>query len=132
MKNRTFVDHNGRTNYEVGGIIPAHILSQLTTAIIRDVEHTEVFYYSDGIQIYRKRGEAQDSRIVGWGLACQNHFYVVDDGGKILFSSGRFSIADRSDGDCEFFSELREFINNGWQGPESTEVLLNDDEDFII
>lgn len=131
MKNRTFVDYNGGTNYEVGDIIPARILSRLTTSIIRDVEHTEAVY-DDGIKIYRKRGGVRDSRIVGWGLSCQNHFYIVDDEGKILFSSGRFSIADRSEDDCEFFRELREFINNGWQGPESTEVLLNDDEDFII
>lgn len=129
--NRTFVDYNGRTNYEVGGVIPARILAQLTTAIIRDVENTTV-EYSNGIQIYRKDGEERGSHIVGWSLACQNHFYIVDEGGKILFSSGSHTAHDRADHDCKFYNELRDFIENGWQSPESTEVLLNDDEDFII
>lgn len=128
--NRTFVDYNGRTNYKVGDIIPIRILSQLTRSVITDVENTKVVF-SGGIQIYRKDGEERGSHIVGWSLACQTHFYIVDDEGKILFSSGSYTAHARADCDCEFYSELREFINNGWQGPES-EVLLNDDEDFII
>ena len=129
--NRTFVDYNGRTNYEVGKAIPVRILTQLTTATIRDVENTRV-EFSNGIQIYRKDGEERGSHIVGWSLACQIHFYIVDDEGKILFSSGSHSAHDRADHDCEFYNELKDFIDNGWQSPESTEVLLNDDEDFII
>lgn len=128
---RSFVDYNGRTKYEVGDTIPSRILTQLTRAAIPDAENT-IAVYSNGIQIYSKCGEEHGNHIVGWSLACQNHFYIVDENGKILFSSGRYSAAARADGDCEFFAELREFINNGWQGPESTEVLLNDDEDFIV
>ena len=129
--NRTFVDYNGRTKYEVGSVIPVRILAQLTTATIRDVENTTVEFIS-GIQVYRKEGEERGSHIVGWSLACQTHFYIVDDEGKILFSSGSHTAHDRADHDCEFYSELREFIDNGWQSPESTEVLLNDVEDFIV
>lgn len=129
--NRTFVDYNGRTKYEVGDIIPARILSQLTRSVITDVENTTADF-SSGIQIYRKDGEERGSHIVGWSLACQNHFYIVDDEGKILFSSGSYTAHARADRDCEFYNELRDFIDNGWQSPESTEVLLNDDEDFII
>lgn len=129
--NRTFVDYNGRTKYEVGSVIPVRILAQLTTATIRDVENTTVEFIS-GIQVYRKEGEERGSHIVGWSLACQNHFYIVDDNDKILFSSGSHTAHDRADHDCEFYSELREFIDNGWQSLESTEVLLNDDEDFIV
>ena len=124
--NRTFVDYNGRTNYNVGDIIPERILSQLTRSTITDVENTTAVF-SSGIQIYQR-----GNYIVGWSLACQNHFYIVDDEGKILFSSGSHTAHDRADYDCEFYSELRDFIDNGWQSPESTEVLLNDEEDFII
>ena len=126
--NRTFVDYNGRTKYEVGDVIPERILSQLTRSTITDVENTNAAVNSGDIQIYRKNG---GRHIVGWSLACQSHFYIVDDEGKILFSSGSYTTLARANSDCEFYSELREFINNGWQGPES-EVLLNDDEDFII
>lgn len=129
--NRTFVDYNGRTNYEVGGVIPARILTQLTTATIRDVENTRV-EFSNGIQVYRKDGPESGNHIVGWSLACQTHFYIVDDEGKILFSSGSHSAHDRADHDCEFYNELKDFIDNGWNSLESTEVLLNDDEDFIV
>lgn len=128
--NRTFVDYNGRTKYEVGGVIPARILTRLTTATIRDVENTTV-EFSNSIQVYRKEGEERGSHIVGWSLACQTHFYIVDDEGKILFSSGSHTAHDRADHDCEFYKELSDFIDNGWKGPE-TEVLLNDDEDFIV
>ena len=128
---RTFVDYNGRTKYEVGDIIPKRILTQLTRSDIPDAENT-VAVYSSGIQIYSEGGEESGNHIVGWSLCCQNHFYIVDENGKILFSSGSYSAAARSDHDCEFYSELKEFINNGWQGPESTEVLLNDEEDFIV
>lgn len=129
--NRTFVDYNGRTKYEVGSVIPARILAQLTTATIRDVENTTV-EFRNGIQVYRKEGEERDSHIVGWSLACQTHFYIVDNEGKILFSSGSHTAHDRADHDCEFYNELKDFIDNGWQSPESTEILLNDDEDFIV
>ena len=126
--NRTLVDYNGRTNYNVGDIIPERILSQLTRSAITDVENTKAVF-SNGIQIYRKDGEERGSHIVGWSLACQTHFYIVDDEGKILFSSGSYTAHARADGDCEFYNELKDFIDNGWQGPES-EVLLNDDEDL--
>ena len=129
--NRTFVDYNGRTKYEVGSVIPVRILAQLTTATIRDAENTTV-EFRNGIHVYRKEGEERGRHIVGWSLACQTHFYIVDNEGKILFSSGNHTAHDRADFDCEFYSELREFIDNGWQSPESTEVLLNDDEDFIV
>lgn len=129
--NRTFVDYNGRTKYEVGNIIPERILSQLTRSAITDVENTIATVNSGDIQIYRKDREERGYHMVGWSLACQSHFYIVDDEGKILFSSGSYTTLARANSDCEFYNELREFINNGWQGPES-EVLLNDDEDFII
>lgn len=133
---RTFVDYDGRTEYEVGDIIPSRILTQLTRADIPDAENTVAYYSSiqinSSIQIYSKGGEEYGNHIVGWGLACQKHFYIVDENGKILFSSGKYNALARADHDCEFFSELKEFIDNGWQGPESTEVLLNDDEDFIV
>ena len=128
--NRTFVDYNGRTNYEVGGVIPARILAQLTTATIRDAENTTAVL-RNGIQIYRKNGEERGVHVVGWSLACQTHFYIVDEIGKIVFSSGKYTPHDRVDNDCGFYKELSDFINNGWKGPE-TEVLLNDDEDFIV
>ena len=130
--NRTFVDYNGRTKYAVGDIIPERILSQLTRSVIQDVENTIATVNSGDIQIYRKDREERGYHMVGWSLACQTHFYIVDDEGKILFSSGSYTTLARANSDCEFYNELREFINNGWQGPESTEVLLNDDEDFII
>lgn len=72
--NRTFVDYTGRTNYEVGNVISARILSQLTHSVIRDVENTIADVNSDVIQIYRKDGEERGSYIVGWSLACQSHF----------------------------------------------------------
>lgn len=128
--NRTFVDYNGRTNYEVGSVIPARILTQLTRADIQNAENT-MAVLRNGIQIYRKNGEERSGHVVGWSLACQNHFFIVDEEGKILFSSGKYTPHDRNDNDCEFYKELTDFINNGWKGPES-EVLLNDDEDFII
>ncbi len=129
--NRTLVDYNGSTEYEVGDVIPSRILSHLTRSVIPDVENTSVMY-SNGIQIYRKAGKARGAHIVGWSLACQNHFYIVDETGKILFSSGRYTAEARVRYDCEFYNELSAFIDNGWQGPESTEVLLNDEDDFII
>lgn len=128
---RSFVDYNGRTKYEVGDTIPSRILTQLTRADILDAENT-IAVLRNGIQVYRKEDEERGRHIVGWSLACQTRFFIVDENGKILFSSGKYTPHDRVDKDCEFYKELSDFVNNGWKGPESTEVLLNDDEDFII
>ncbi len=74
---------------------------------------------------------SRGDRRTGWGLACQEHFAVIDEEGIVLFSSKGYSRADRRDPRSEFYAKFQEFIDNGWK-VDSPAVLLSDEEDFIV
>ena len=66
-----------------------------------------------------------------WGLACQDHFAVIDVDGTVLFTANGYSAADRLDPDSEFYVKFQEFIDNGWT-LDCPAVLLSDEDDFIV
>ena len=84
------------------------------------------------ISSYNKAADgSRGDRRTGWGLACQEHFAVIDEEGTVLFSSKGYSRRDRCNPYSEFYVKFQEFIDNGWK-VDSPVVLLSDEEDFIV
>ena len=83
------------------------------------------------ISSYNKAADVSRGKCnISWGLACQDHFAVINEEGTVLFSAKDYNAIERFNRDSEYYVKFQEFINNGWT-LDSPAVLLSDD-DFIV